>query len=1081
VRISLVLLAAWFVLGTHAASEFRLARDGKAECVIVRQPGLVPAETNALEELRQMLKEITGAEFPVQEVGAGDPVPAQAIVVGPGPVAEAAFPGVAWDALGAEGIVLRSQGGRLLLAGGRPRGTRYAVSQFLQEECGVRWWTPWAKDVPRRPTLEVRSLDVRYQPPFESRDPFWYPAFNAEWAVRNFSNSQSARIPPELGGCIGYKGFVHTFYPLVPPEEHFDRHPEWYSLIDGKRTHQHGQLCLTNPELRKHVVERVRQWLRESPEARIVSVSQNDWHGACQCDACRAFDDAEGSRAGTMVDFVNFVAEQIEPEFPQVAVDTLAYQYTRKPPRNVRPRPNVIIRLCSIECNFREPLEHPSNASFADDIRGWSKICNRLYIWDYTTDFAHYVQPHPNWFVLGPNIRFFEAHHVKGVFEQGAYQSFGSEFGELRAWVLAQLLWKPSCDDRVLIDTFLNGYYGKGAASHLRAYLDLMQTASHGVNLTCFSKTDVPFLRFGTLVRAEQLWQHAEEAAAGNPELLARVRLARLPVRYAWLMRWEKLREECVSTGGIWPLPASRKAVADEWLKVAQGEPGRDWTRVKLINESGLTPEKFIERFAQDPPEPKAALSPRAAEAVRVVQTRLNQALPRVQVSADGRGFTTADNRPFVPWGVNYFRPGTGWAPRVWKEFDAEATRRDFARLKQLGANCVRVFLTFGSFYSEPGRLDPEGLAKFDQFLEMAEQAGLYVHPTGPDHWEGLPEWARGDRYADESVLAALEQFWRLFATRYRGRNGVFAYDLLNEPEIRWDTAPMREKWRAWTQRKYGSGEAAARAWGITGPAPELASLAPPARDAAPGAPLLDYQRFREEVAEEWVRRQVMAIRGADPGALVTVGLIQWSVPVLLAGPFQYSAFRPERLAPWLDFLEVHFYPLAGGFYEYGGPEAERQNLAYLEAVVRETARPGKPVVLAEFGWYGGGQLTSDGGRHPAATEEHQAHWCRRAVETTLGLACGWLNWGFHDHPQARDVTEYTGLLTAEGKVKAWGRVFEELGRSVKDGSAVVAGRADRPVLDWDRAIADRRVVDEFRRRYTEAFEAAPPRVAGLP
>ena len=147
----------------------------------------------------------------------------------------------------------------------------------------------------------------------------------------------------------------------------------------------------------------MKEWLRESPDAKIISVTQNDCAGACQCPNCKAIDDAEGSPAGSMLTFVNYIAEKIEPEFPDVAVDTFAYQYTRHPPKTIHPRPNVIVRLCSIECNFREPLDDPSNAAFLRDLTTWSKICHRLYVWDYVTDFANYVLPHPNWFVLGPN------------------------------------------------------------------------------------------------------------------------------------------------------------------------------------------------------------------------------------------------------------------------------------------------------------------------------------------------------------------------------------------------------------------------------------------------------------------------------------------------------------------------------------------------------------------------------------------------------------------------------------------------------------------------------------------------------
>jgi hypothetical protein len=583
-------------------ASIQLARDGQTRYVIIKQPGASAPEAQALKDLAETLKQVTGAEFAVRE--ADKEAPDRAIIVGPGPVARAHFPEVPFDQLGLEEIVIRTKGNRLLLAGGRPRGTLYAASQFLQEHCGVRWWTPWASHIPKQPNLRVGKLETRYRPPFESRDPFWFPAFNREWAVRNFSNSQSARIPEDLGGCIVYKGFVHTFFPLVSPQDHFAANPEWFSLINGKRTAEHAQLCTTNPKLREFLLQRVKQWLRESPEARIVSVSQNDWHGACECADCKALDDAEGSRAGTMLDLVNYVAAQIESEFPLVAVDTLAYQYTRKPPKTIKPRPNVIVRLCSIECNFREPLEHPSNASFADDIRGWANICDRLYIWDYTTDFAHYVQPHPNWFTLGANVRFFQQNHVRGLFEQGAYQSYGSEMCELRAWVLAQLLWDPRKDDRALINEFLDGYYGKAAAAPIRGYFDLMFQASTGYNLTCFSKTDTPFLKFQHLAPAERLWQQAEAAVAGDPLLLARVRLARLPLRYAWLTLWPQLRAQCREAGAEWPLPASRKAVADEWLAVANGVPGLDWTKVSLVNESGLKPEKWIERFAEDPAEP---------------------------------------------------------------------------------------------------------------------------------------------------------------------------------------------------------------------------------------------------------------------------------------------------------------------------------------------------------------------------------------------------------------------------------------------------------------------------------------------
>jgi hypothetical protein len=322
-------------------------------------------------------------------------------------------------------------------------------------------------------------------------------------------------------------------------------------------------------------------------------------------------------------------------------------------------------------------------------------------------------------------------------------------------------------------------------------------------------------------------------------------------------------------------------------------------------------------------------------------------------------------------------------------------------------------------------------------------------------------------------LLRGLESFWKQFAARYRGRSAIFAYDLRNEPEVQWNTADMRAQWNLWLKKQYGSAEKAAAAWSTNAASLDWGQVPPPpAKDALTNQTLLDYQHFREEVADNWTRRQVAAIKQADPQALVTVGLIQWAVPSLLPSVTHYAAFRPARQARYLDFMEIHFYPLNKGFYEYASLEEEERNLAYLDSVVREVAATGKPVVVAEFGWHGGGKLTLDRGRHPAATEEQQARWNRRLVETTAGLAVGWLNWGFYDHPEARDVSQLTGLLTVDGKTKAWGREFQKLAERYQSRPIPARPLPARPTLDWDGCITSAQAGNAFREAYFRAFQA---------
>lgn len=575
----------------HADDPLIIATDGASRVDVVVAAGAIEPEQHAAAELAAFLKQVTGADFTVS--AAGRPKGGR-LLVGPD-AAKLADAGFSIDGLGSEGFVLRRVGQDLILAGGRPRGTLYAVYSFLEDEVGCRWWTSTASTIPRRPTLKVDALDRRVVPRLEYRESFWFDALDGEWAVRNRCNGHSDRIDARRGGRNVYEGFVHTFYGLIPPEKYFQAHPDWFSEIGGQRRVEGGQLCLTNEAMRRELVKNLAERLRANPAATIASVSQNDWQGSCQCAACSAIDREEGGPAGSLLRFVNAVAAEIEAEFPRVAIDTLAYQYTRKPPGKTRPRPNVIVRLCSIECSFSKPLADDRNRAFRDDLVGWSKICDRLYVWDYTTNFAHYVLPHPNLRVLGPNVRFFVEHGVKGVFEQGAYQSTGSEMAELRAWVLAKLLWDPARDSDALVNEFVDGYYG-AAAPEIRAYLALIHDAvdEAGDALGCYSPPDAKFLSLSTLTAGLGHLRAAEQTVEADAALLQRVRVARLPVLYAFIVRWNELRTQAAAEKAAWPLGDDIRRAYDEFMEIAGAEKvtmvaegrGIDWLKA-VVDAAG--------------------------------------------------------------------------------------------------------------------------------------------------------------------------------------------------------------------------------------------------------------------------------------------------------------------------------------------------------------------------------------------------------------------------------------------------------------------------------------------------------------
>lgn len=579
-------------------------------CSIVVQPGATAQDRHAAEELRDHLAKIV--EHPISLIEAPKHMPGNVIVVGQGPLARELVPNGPWGRLGSEQTYLKSVGNRLVVAGGGTRGTLYAVYRLLGEKCGVRWWAPWATTIPHNPKLKLGAMDWSETPAFEYRDPYWFHAFDADWAARNFDNGWNTRVDDARGGKTAYEGFVHTYYGLVPPDKYFATHPEWYSLINGKRTWVNAQLCTTNPQLRAFVLEQVRERLRKNPLATIVSVSQNDCFNPCQCPVCRALAEREGSDAALVLDLANYVADGIRDEFPNVAVDTLAYQWSRHPVRSMRPKQNVIVRLCSIECNFAQPLYAPSNAAFSDDIKGWSRLTQRLYVWDYCTNFAHYLQPQPDYFSLPQSIRWFAENGVKGVFEEGDYQSNAGDMAELKAWVTAQMLWNPRQDPSRLVDEFLSGYYGP-AADPIRKYLDLMAAAAQGTHVSFALGTDAPFLNYATMRKADGLWKEAERATEGT-EYLARVRTSELSPTYVWLTHWRGFRAAANAAKEPWPRASTRQAEADAWLRTAKGYPG--YSSVVAVNEGMLTPESFVASLGPEPSLPSnKPLPPRTAPA----------------------------------------------------------------------------------------------------------------------------------------------------------------------------------------------------------------------------------------------------------------------------------------------------------------------------------------------------------------------------------------------------------------------------------------------------------------------------------
>jgi len=558
-----------------------IARQGHSDYSIMCPENASPSQAHAARELQAFISQMTGAALPV--IPDAMPLPKCAILLGHTRYTASILADTNSETrLGDDGFAIRTAGPHLAILGGPIRGTLYGVYELLEHYWGCRWYSTFHSVVPKHDPLTLPEIDDLQVPAFAMREPFWFEMLDGDMAARNRVNGSNMGLEERHGGKIRFGGglFVHTFYHLVPPDEFFADHPEYFSLIDGERRVGFSQLCLTNPDVLRIVTERVLERIRRDPSAKLFSVSQNDWDGHCTCDACMEIEQAEESPAGTLIWFVNQVAEAVEREFPDVWIETLAYQYTRKPPKSIRPRHNVVPRICTIECDFSAPLDvstYPQNQSLVEHMRGWSALSDKLYVWDYTTNFHNYIGPHPNFPALQGNIRFFRDNHVVGLFEQGAAEGPHAEFGELRGWLLAKLLWNPDQPIQPLLDDFFTGYYG-AAAGPIRQYFDELQKlpGAAGATLRIFDSLRNRWLNLEFVERAEALFAEAERLASGDDALLYRVRMTGIPVLWA---RTRLMPEPCRRyrvDGDRLVLceldPAYRRAGAELLCRIHQGK-----------------------------------------------------------------------------------------------------------------------------------------------------------------------------------------------------------------------------------------------------------------------------------------------------------------------------------------------------------------------------------------------------------------------------------------------------------------------------------------------------------------------------
>ncbi len=473
-----LLLSICVCLAVFTARADALAPRGEARslvsenlCVAVPEKPSIQ-ETYAARLLASTLERLCGGTVPVVAEAAAVPP-----YISIGETASAAAAGFR-DALPPQSYAIEFTGGNCFIRGGTP-GPLNGVLALLEEDLGCRLYT---NDVAVFPDWSGKPLKIvprRFTPPFEMRELMYMPDNHdaSDWPMWNrlAPISWHTLLPPESGGQLASGYFIHTYAALVPPEEYYDEHPEYYAMQDGKRVRIEpwlGALCYTNREVPKIIVGRIRAKLTEQPELRIFSISSPDTsRDECECPACAKLIQNEGI-AGAQVALANAVAEELAPEFPDIRLTFLSYGSDR--PKTIRHHANLVNFYAPIGARAnRDAMLVPlgENNRITVQMDEWLATGVKTYFWDYI-DLSCY--PFPNFDAEAAGLRDLAGAGIKGYFADCTI-AWTSLF-RLKRWVFAKLMWDPERELDSLIAEFVAAYYGE-AAEPMREYVAIQRAA----------------------------------------------------------------------------------------------------------------------------------------------------------------------------------------------------------------------------------------------------------------------------------------------------------------------------------------------------------------------------------------------------------------------------------------------------------------------------------------------------------------------------------------------------------------------------------------------------------------------------
>ena len=587
-----------FTFALAVMADITIAEKGKSNYVIMIPDNCPGHIQKSVYDMQDILHRITGVKLPVKKesaVAAGVPK----LSVGNTNFAKQHVRFA--KGANAEEMAVKTVGKDIVINGNSIVGTCFAIYDFLENQCGCRWYDKFNVKIPKKAKLVIKDVNMQRAPSFIFRRIFTqarnWSSGDPLGSLRSKATYNSIPNP-----VMGRPTDIHSmyFYTRDWPKD------KLYLLSknpDGRRNAQKGQLgpntCVTHPEAVALFKRKLRYFIsRDRADSKkygyvapiLYNISINDCSSYfCYCDSCQAVVKKHGE-SGLLLHFINMLAKDIAKDYPDVIIHTCAYAFTAPPPKtDIKAAPNVAVELAHNIGNYYSAIEEDTNPAFANQVKNWGARTGMLGIWDYWVFYWDtYPAPYHNVHQIKKDLMFYYKNGVRTLrIESEAADT--ANFFSLKYWLGYKLMDDITQDDKALINEFMNDYYGP-AAPEMKEFMDYLALRQKGqykeVFKSKFEKDPRPWLDKAFYDKVQALFDRAEAKCKPGSIYLINVRRERIPVDVSLLNRYDLIK------------PAiSRKALAERYRSYAiahikrNKKPSSHDAEILLINNEV---EKYI-------------------------------------------------------------------------------------------------------------------------------------------------------------------------------------------------------------------------------------------------------------------------------------------------------------------------------------------------------------------------------------------------------------------------------------------------------------------------------------------------------